>query len=108
MKLFASIAAAASSVALFGSALTLITPVPAEARNGWLEAGCNYDNECLYIRRKSRTGSIAKFQTQMTGSVTRERTGNRHTWQVNSVMDGNMINVIPETLIEATLQIACR
>ena len=91
MKLFKTIAAAA----VIGTSLVTINP--AEARNGWLEAVCNYDNECLYIRRKSRTGSIAKFQTQMTGSATRERTGNCHTWQVNSIMDRNMTDVMPDT-----------
>ena len=102
MKLFNAITAAA----VIGT--SLIATTPAEARNGWLEAACNYDNECLYVRRKSRTGSIAKFQTQMNGNGIRERTGNCYTWQVSSVGNGNMIDVMPETLIEAALEIACR
>ena len=40
MKLFNTIAAAAVIGASF------IAPNPAEARNGWIKGGCDYDNNC--------------------------------------------------------------
>ena len=103
MKLFNAIATAA---ALISASLIASTPVEA-SRNGWLEAGCDIDDECLYVRRKSKTGSIAKFQTKLTRGAVRERTGNCYTWQVNDY-NKNMKDVMPDTLIDAALKIACR
>ena len=61
MKLFNAIAAAASSVALFGSALTLITPAPAEARNnGWKYVGQSAGTQPFdgYIKIVKRDGHL--------------------------------------------------
>ena len=101
MKLSAFVAAAA---VIGGS---FLIPVPAEARNGWQEAGCDNYGDCLYVRKTSRSGSIAKFQTKLTGSNVYSRTGNCRTWQV-SRLNGGMKDVMPGTLIEGAMDIACR
>ena len=102
MKLFNAIAAAAVIGASF------ITATPAEARNGWREAACDYENDCLYMRKTSKTGNIVKFETKLTGSDVYDRTGNCYTWQVNQVGSSNMKDVMPGTLIESALEMACR
>ena len=42
MKLFKAIAA---SAVIGGS---FLIPVPAEARNGWMQGGCNMNDQCYY------------------------------------------------------------
>ena len=63
MKLFSSIAAAAVIGASF------VVPNPAEAKNGWIEAGCGSNNEgsgCYYYRVLSRSGNVVTVEEKTT------------------------------------------
>ena len=63
MKLFSSIAAAVVIGASF------IVPNPAEAKNGWIEAGCGSNNEgsgCHYYRVLSRSGNVVTVEEETT------------------------------------------
>ena len=63
MKLFSAIAAAAVIGASF------IAPNPAEARNGWVEAGCGTNSRgqgCIYYRYLSRSGPFVKVEERST------------------------------------------
>ena len=105
MKLFNAIAAA---VVLGGS---LIAATPAEAQrapNGWVQAACADDGDCLYVRYISRNGSIVKFQSKLSGiSDIDLRTENCRAWQVNSHVNNRMKDVFPGTLLDAGLEAVC-
>ena len=66
MKLSTFVAAAA---VIGGS---FLIPVPAEARNGWVQAYCDINDECIYLKPISRNASTSTVMTKTVNGVFKE------------------------------------
>ena len=113
MKLFNAIAAAASSVALFGSALTLITPAPAEARNGWVYIGKGARTHTAhYVKPTGTSGAFIRFQWQTTGkgSWNDPHLADCRGWRTKdlSYSKSTWDDALPGTIADAALETVCR
>ena len=105
MKLFNAIAAAA----VIGT--SFIATSPADARNGWIKAGCNYDNQCNYVKVLDRNKyPIVKYKYNSKYLVTKE--AHCHDWASRYVNDDGSRDpwedVMPESMGEAAVKVVCR
>ena len=110
MKLFNAIAAAATSVALFGSALTLITPAPAEARNGWIFAGTgSRTGNSHYVKKFGYQGPFVKFQWKATGPGGWDdiHLADCKGWKERDINYPEWSEALPGTVADSVLEAVC-
>ena len=100
MKLFNAIA----SAAVIGT--SFITAAPAEAGNGWIDAGTSRKGDTIYVRPLSRNGNLVTYEETFMGSKAKY-IANCPAWQYKRLTGNKWIDVMPNSIGAAAHQTVC-
>jgi hypothetical protein len=100
MKLFNAIAAAA----VIGS--SLIVTAPAEAGNGWIDAGTSTKGDTMYVRPLSRNGNLVTYEENFNGS-NGKFIANCPAWQYKRLNGNKWHDVMPNSIGAAAHRTVC-
>ena len=105
MKLFTAIATAA----VIGT--SFMAANPAEARSGWIRGGCDYDNDCNYVKVLNRSNySAVKYK--FNGKYMWTKVVHCLNWATRFVNDDGSRDpwrdVMPGSVGEAAVEVVCR